>query len=143
MQILETTPDSVQMAALQQAGLPIEDLDNDVPRRWWQAVAEDGWLGLIALERHGTIGLLRSLLVRAEARRSGSGRALVGTVERAAREAGCDALFLLTTDADGYFARLGYAPVERAAVPEAVRATAQFSRLCPASATVLRKPLPA
>lgn len=141
MPITATTPDAEQLAALQAAGLPVDDLDDDVPRSWWQAARGDTWIGIIALERHGDIGLLRSLLVREDERRSGTGRDLVAAVESAAADAGFAALYLLTTDADGYFASLDYARVERAEVPDAVRATAQFSRLCPASAIVMRKTL--
>lgn len=142
MPITATTPNAEQVAALQAAGLPVDDLDNAIPRSWWQATEGDSWIGIIALERHGDMGLLRSLLVRPEMRRTGSGRALVAVVEHAAGDAGLDAVYLLTTDAQDYFAGLGYRLVERDEVPDVVRATAQFSRLCPASARVLCKRLP-
>jgi amino-acid N-acetyltransferase len=141
MRITAAAPNAEQIAALQAAGLPIDDFENSVPRLWWQAAQGDAWIGIIALERHGNVGLLRSLLVRQDGRRYGIGRDLVAAVESAAASVGLDALYLLTTDAEGYFAKLDYATVERAEVPDAVRATAQFSCLCPASAIVMRKRL--
>jgi hypothetical protein len=45
--------------------------------------------------------------------------------------------------ASGFFTRLGYAKCDRAVVPQPIRDTAQFAVLCPASADVLVKRLPA
>jgi N-acetylglutamate synthase-like GNAT family acetyltransferase len=53
------------------------------------------------------------------------------------REALAD-VFLLTTDAAGYLERLGFRSVERDAVPDQVRASDEFVRLCPKSATAMR-----
>jgi len=53
----------------------------------------------------------------------------------------CRAVWLLTTTAREFFERLGYAAVDRADVPGAIRATAQFSSLCADSATVMVKRL--
>jgi N-acetylglutamate synthase-like GNAT family acetyltransferase len=50
-------------------------------------------------------------------------------------------VWLLTTTARAFFDKLGYAAVDRAGVPGAIRATAQFSALCPDSATVMVKRL--
>lgn len=141
MRVVECAPGAEHITALQAAGLPIDDLHHDVTRRWWRAEDDHGWLGLIALERHGAIGLVRSLLVREGLRRTGTGRRLVAAAEQAALDSGLDALYLLTTDADAYFARHDYVVIDRSEVPEVLRATAQYSRLCPASARVMRKAL--
>jgi len=50
-------------------------------------------------------------------------------------------LYLLTTTAERFFATRGYAGIERERVPDTVRASAEFSALCPASAVVMRKAL--
>ena len=47
----------------------------------------------------------------------------------------------LTTTAADYFARLGFVRIDRDAAPPAIRATAQFASLCPASAHVMRREL--
>jgi amino-acid N-acetyltransferase len=74
-------------------------------------------------------------------RRRGVGAAMVAALEFEARLHGCRSLWLITSTAADFFARLGYARCERAVVPPAIRETAEFSTLCPASAEVLMKQL--
>jgi amino-acid N-acetyltransferase len=61
--------------------------------------------------------------------------------ERAA-ELGLRRIYLLTETAAPFFARLGFTPVDRDAVDEAVQASEEFSRLCPATAAVMVYDLP-
>ena len=60
-----------------------------------------------------------------------------------AAEQGVETLYLLTTTAAQFFARRGYEAVPRSEAPAAIAATAQFSELCPASSTFMRKVLAA
>jgi amino-acid N-acetyltransferase len=87
--------------------------------------------------------LLRSVAVDAAWRGRGLGRALVGRLAGEAEARGLRALYLLTTTAEGYFPRLGFAPVARDAVPAAVAATVEFRSACPASAAAMARPLAA
>ncbi|WP_254840318.1 arsenic resistance N-acetyltransferase ArsN2 [Natronomonas marina] len=98
-------------------------------------------VGVGGLEVHGADGLLRSLVVEESARGEGIGNALCTGLEGEAGRAGVGTLFLLTTTAAAFFAARGYERVERSAVPTAIRGTAQFGELCPATATCLRKGL--
>jgi amino-acid N-acetyltransferase len=91
------------------------------------------------MERYGDGGLLRSVAVAAAWRGSGIGRALVDRVLDEGRAAGIKDVYLLTTTAEHYFPRLGFACVSRDSVPAAVRASAEFTGACPASAVVMRK----
>lgn len=125
---------------LDAAGLPTGDLES-APLRFWVARRGASIAGTIALERYDAEGLLRSLVVDAPARGDGVGRALVARLEAEARLAGVSTLVLLTQTAAPYFAGLGYAPLDRAAVPVNVGRSAQFSSLCPAAATCLAKSL--
>jgi N-acetylglutamate synthase-like GNAT family acetyltransferase len=50
---------------------------------------------------------------------------------------GINALYLLTTSAERYFPTFGFRAVPRDAVPDDIRATAEFLGACPASATVM------
>jgi amino-acid N-acetyltransferase len=129
------------LALLGQSGLPVDDLREGLPALFF--IAEDG--GTIVagggIERLGEYGLLRSLAVAGSLRGSGLGRHLVECCEAAARTAGLDTLYLLTTSADAFFAHLGYEVVARDRVPASVTAHAQFRSLCPASAKCLRKNL--
>jgi len=51
-----------------------------------------------------------------------------------ARLTGAEQLYLLTTDADRYFAALGFKRMEWGEAPAQIQATAQFRNLCPKSA---------
>lgn len=128
-------------ALLTGAQLPVADLE--APADLGFRVVRDGTavVGAIGLERYGDVGLLRSLVVDPAMRRRGLGGVLVDALERAVRATGVQALVLLTQTAEPFFARRGYARIERAAAPEPVQASAEFTSLCPASATTMIKPL--
>ncbi|TLZ55046.1 MAG: GNAT family N-acetyltransferase, partial [Gammaproteobacteria bacterium] len=74
-----------------------------------------------ALERFGACALLRSVVVTPDRRGSGLGHAIVLELERLAREAKIERLFLLTETAAGFFARHGYQLMERSAAPPDVQ----------------------
>ena len=69
--------------------------------------------------------LLRSLAVRADARGSGLGADLLAHAESQAAALGVDALYLLTTTAERFFAARGYATTTRDAAPPEIQATAR------------------
>ena len=126
---------------LADAGLPTADLGT-APDLRFHVVREHGRVvGAIGLERYGTAGLLRSLVVAPGLRGRGLGAELVEALEQDALAAGIETLVLLTQTAETFFARRGYARIERAAAPDGVRASAEFSALCPASATTMIKTL--
>ncbi len=124
---------------LSDAGLPVEDLSAE--HLAFVAEINGRFVGMIGLESFGTIGLLRSLVVSADARAGGLGRRLVAELEASTREQGMEALWLLTIDADPFFQRLGYVVMDRADVPLAIRTTAEFSGLCPGDAVLMSKAL--
>jgi arsenate reductase len=105
------------------------------------ARADGGLVGCVGLEACGEDVLLRSLAV--EPRRQGGGvaRALAGEALAEAGRRGARAVYLLTTTAEGFFARHGFTRLERGAVPPAVAATLEFRALCPASAVCLVRAL--
>jgi amino-acid N-acetyltransferase len=100
-------------------------------------------VGVAGLEVCCDNALLRSVAVAPEWQGRGLGRVLVERVVAAAEARGLHALYLLTTTAEHYFPSFGFARVERAAVPEDVRDTAEFRDACPASAVVMEKRLAA
>lgn len=95
-------------------------------------------LGCAVVERHGAVGLLRSVAVTTTRRSRGVGHALVADAIVTARIGGLEALYLLTTTAEGYFPRHGFEVIDRMAVPEALQGSVEFQGACPASATVMR-----
>ncbi len=137
-----TRPDATQVICLlTDCDLPASDLDEAAFEHFLGCGSGDELQGVIGLEVHAPYGLLRSLAVSSQARSLGCGQALVEALETRARNLGLSALYLLTTTAEQFFARRGYACVERADVPPQIQATREFASLCPASATVMRKVL--
>ena len=126
---------------LSAAGLPIEDLTVAHMRNFLIATTNDTLVGVIGLEQFEDVGLLRSLVVDPSARSEGVGRQLVTALEEKAKDDGVAELWLLTIDADVYFARLNYEIMSRDAAPAAIQATNEFSSLCPGDAVLMRKKL--
>jgi amino-acid N-acetyltransferase len=106
-------------------------------------VAEAGGdiVGVAGLECCRDDAILRSVAVRPEWRSRGLGRALVTRAIAEAEARGIKALYLLTTTAERYFPSFGFRKIERAQVPDAVRATVEFTKACPDSATVMTRTL--
>lgn len=126
-------------ALLADAELPSEDLGPDKLDSFIVAENEAGPVGLIGLQRFGTVGLLRSLVVGEAARGCGLGRNLVARLESAARSAGVAELWLLTIDAEQFFGRIGYQIVSRDKAPVGIQRTEEFSELCPGTAFLMTK----
>ena len=128
-------------AALAKAGLPCDDVEAPGRLFWRFSDADDVPVGFGGLEVHGPAALVRSVLTLPPLRRRGLGGAIVAGLEAEARLLKCRSVWLLTTTAQRLFERLGYARVDRAEVPAAIRATAQFASLCPDTATAMAKRL--
>jgi amino-acid N-acetyltransferase len=127
-------------ALLRSAGLPWEDV---APHLGAFLVAErsGALVACAGLELLGSAALVRSVAIVEPLRGAGLGAALCDTLLGDARRRGVRDAYLLTTTAPRFFARLGFAPIARAAVPAAVRATREFAELCPASAICMQRAL--
>jgi len=127
------------LALLTACGLPTDGLAD----HWgttWVAVDPDApgqILGSVALEFHGKAALLRSLATREDQRSRGLGKALFEFAMARASDRGVNAVALLTTTAEPFFARRGFETVSRDALPESLRASAEFRGACPASAAAM------
>lgn len=124
---------------LRAAGLPTEDL-RDAPATFYLGRTAGRIVAVGGIEDCGAAGLLRSVAVPPRERGEGYGAAMVDALVGRARGE-YDALYLLTTDAAGFFADQGFERVARGSVPDPVSETAQFAALCPADATAMRRSL--
>jgi amino-acid N-acetyltransferase len=130
------------LALVRSASLPIAGLEDRFPAAYRVAGEPGAVAAVCGLERCGSFGLLRSLAVAEGSRGAGIGEALVKSALARARRGRFEAVFLLTTTASGFFAKLGFEPVGREAAPPAIRGTVEFTSACPASAALMRFPLP-
>ena len=126
---------------LSRAGLPTIDLTPDSLSAFLVAADANEVVGVVAVERCDRYGLLRSLVVDPAWRGTGLGRALVSAAEDAAARWELHSLTLLTQTAATFFHALGYHDIARTDAPAAVRATTEFTQLCPSSSTCLTKRL--
>jgi len=125
---------------LTQSNLPLDGV-REALGTFVVAEADGDLVGVAGLEICCDDALLRSVAVSPEWRSRGVGRALVTRAISDAEARGIRALYLLTTTAEGYFPSFGFKNVERADVPEAVRATREFTVACPASAAAMSRSL--
>ncbi len=137
---LDPTSSDELRDALADAGLPVSDLA-EPGRAFFRFDDDAGLVGFGGLEGDGADRLLRSLLVVADRRGAGLGRAMLAALEAGAGEIGVARLHLLTTTAAPFFTANGYAAADRATAPAAIAASREFTALCPASAAYLVKAL--
>ncbi|MFP6860265.1 arsenic resistance N-acetyltransferase ArsN2 [Pseudomonas sp.] len=132
-------PAAAAKALLTAAGLPTADLAAEHFAHFIAVGPAYTPEALIGLQPYGEAALLRSLVVSPMTRGKGYGGALVAEIEAYAQQLGVRELYLLTNTAEAFFTRHGYSLLDRADVPEAIRQTAEFSNLCPASAACMHK----
>jgi amino-acid N-acetyltransferase len=122
------------------AGLPPDGV-REALRGFAVVSAGETVVAAAGLERYDDAVLLRSVVVAPGARGAGLGRRLVEERLALAALRGATAAYLLTTTAEEFFGALGFAPVDRERVPAGIRASAEFTSLCPASAVAMRRSL--
>lgn len=139
IQPMRPTPGVKALLAANQ--LPVSDLDGTATIVLFGCVTDEQLHGIVGLDVHGDGALLRSLAVSEARRGTGLGAALLAHAEQFAAQQGIRTLYLLTTTAEGFFARHGYRPMLRAEAPAFIAATSQFSQLCPSSSAFMAKSL--
>ena len=123
---------------LSASALPLDGVKDNFSN--FVVAEDDGEIaGAIGLEEFGAVALLRSAVVSPEHRGSGVGRRLVERLLEGAEVAGIEELYLLTTTAEKYFPRFGFTRTPRSAVPDAVKASAEFQGACPDTAVVMTR----
>lgn len=125
---------------LAQLDLPLAGVEQHL-RDFFVAVTRKDVVGTGGVEIYGTEGLLRSVAVAPSLQGKGVGMALASRALAHARERSVESVYLLTATAEGYFKKLGFAPIDREAVPGAVRESAEFTHACPETAICMYKRL--
>jgi amino-acid N-acetyltransferase len=120
-------------------GLPHEDIIPEHLHHFWVLKEKRQVIGVIGLEVLRPLALLRSLAIDPSYRNRGLGSHLTQQAEKYADSLKIQALYLLTTTAEGFFAKRGYQKVPREAIPNQIQNTAEFSSLCPVTAVCMMK----
>jgi len=90
-----------------------------------------------ALEIYGESALLRSVAVDAREQGTGLGRKITAEAIGVARHLNVIRVFLLTETAREFFPKFGFRIVDRAAIPDLVKSSLEFTTLCPDSALAM------
>lgn len=118
--------------------LPADDLQlkNSLLLTYYNA--DDTLVGSGGLEFYESKALLRSLAVSPELRGQQLGKQIVQDLLQQAQEAGMNEMYLLTQTAFFFFQKLGFTEVQRDLVPAEIKASSEFSQVCPSSAQVMK-----
>ncbi|MFO1534421.1 MAG: GNAT family N-acetyltransferase [Thermoplasmatota archaeon] len=119
-------------ALLEEADLPLDGLD--ACAAVWVATVQESVAGAVAFERHGTVGLLRSLVVAPKHRSHGVGARLLVRAVRSMKAAGLTDAYALTTTIAPWLAREGWVERRRNDLPKDLSASPELQGACPEDA---------
>ena len=124
-------------ALLKASNLPADDLDykKDLLVGYYEG---DDLVGTGGLEIYGPYALLRSLSVRMGIRGKAVGTTITEFLLAEAKMRKLKAIYLLTETAHGFFLKKGFTDVARNDVPQEVKQSAEYSKLCSQTAAVMR-----
>jgi amino-acid N-acetyltransferase len=94
-------------------------------------------IGSGGLEFYSAYALLRSVAVEETQRGTAVGKQIVADLLLRAKQAGVGEVYLLTETAHDFFLRRGFSDINRELVPEEVKASTEFSSVCPITASVM------
>lgn len=134
-----STPDlEAAEKLLESCELAADGVDDQFGEGYVVAERQGELIGLAGVEMHGRHGLLRSVAVAAPLRGSGLGAALVHDRIHWARDHGLESVYLLTTTAAEFFARHGFEVASRDDAPAEIRASKEFSEMCPSTGVCMK-----
>ena len=123
---------------LEGAGLPYEDISEHW-KTFLVAKVNGKIIGAIGLEILNDKALLRSLVVKNEFRNYGFGKELYNRCIELAKQNNIKEIGLLTTTAEGFFAKAGFEKVHKENIPPFIKSTKEFQVYCPSSSTIMIK----
>jgi amino-acid N-acetyltransferase len=125
---------------LEVVGLPIDGVSNHLGN-FLVFKHNEKVIGCVGLEIYGNVGLLRSLAVYPRCQGKGIGKILIQSVLTHAQEKRLDELYLLTTTADKFFLKYGFAQIPRKKADHKVNKSIEFKSACPKTAICMKKVL--
>jgi arsenate reductase (glutaredoxin) len=131
--------DRALIAALKDADLPTDDLDEPDRTFFSYRSLSGALLGFGGFELHGEDAFLRSIVVMPEGRGKKTGRNLVPLLNYRAFRKEARTAWLLTTTAPDFFKKIGFKRRPREGAPPSILNTRQASSLCPASAVLMSR----
>lgn len=138
LRFADDTDKATILQLLRENKLPVADITLQPLQVFVVCGQGDQLLGVGGLEIYESHALLRSLCVSASSRAQGIGKKILERLLQVARGKFIQDVFLLTTTAPGYFEKMGFVAWNRAEVPEAIKASAEFAELCPDTARCFR-----
>lgn len=129
-------------AALESARLPTDDLE-EADRSFFRIRKGESTIGFGGYELYAEDALLRSVVILPALRGRGAGSTAANLLLKRAFDDGARNAYLLTESAAPFFEKIGFRSIRRDEAPAAILATRQASSLCPSSAALLAKRLPA
>ena len=139
-QVLKALPRDIAdiIDLLKKNNLPTEDISPG-QQVFWIVKDADKVIGVVSRERYGEFGLLRSMVTDKEHRNKGIAELLVNELFAYSKKEKLKEIYLLTETAEKYFEKKSFRRVSRDEVPKPLRASKEFSHLCPSTATVMKK----
>jgi amino-acid N-acetyltransferase len=136
-QIIDDTSLDRVLKLLNDSKLPYHDV-NLTGNLFYSYEDEEGnFIGAGGLELYGSYSLLRSVVIAKEHRGKRYGQAIVIDLLQRARGKSISSVYLLTETAAEFFRKLGFKNIARENVPSNVRASAEFTSVCPVSASCM------
>ena len=94
-------------------------------------------VGSGGLEWYGNHALLRSVAVQKSARGKSKGKYIANDLLTRARLRSTKEIYLLTETAHDFFVKIGFKDISRNDVPDEIKASTEFSSVCPVSAACM------
>lgn len=116
--------------------LPTSDI-NESNVELFVGLIDENIVATIGIEKHHSLGLLRSLCVKEDFKNQKLGDAMLSYILKLCAQENRETLYLLTTTAERYFEKYGFEKVARENVPEAIQQTREFQGICPLTAVVM------
>ena len=128
-------------AILESQNLPTESVGKAITD-FYIAVDEQQIVGVAGFEYYGEDVLLRSVAIKSSFQHNGLGSQLVDWMVQLARTKGISRIVLLTETAERFFAKKGFAVIERAEITNIpMKRSSQFGGGCCSSAACMQMDL--